>query len=102
VNYDIWCPDPRLDNDAPSLKTLMKKPTSNLPDDQPIATLKRKQPGASQKKTSKKTKVASSKQLKSLANVATEVPFLLISQLYSIPVHQLTLDFLGRCSRICY
>jgi hypothetical protein len=41
----------------------MKKPTSNLPDDQQIATLKRKQPAASQKRTSKKTKVAPSKQL---------------------------------------
>jgi hypothetical protein len=39
----------------------MKKPTSDLPDDQPIATLKRKQPTASQNTTSKKTKVTSSK-----------------------------------------
>jgi hypothetical protein len=50
----------------------MKKPATNLPDDQPIATLKRKQSAASQKRTSKKTKVGSSKQLQSLADVATE------------------------------
>jgi hypothetical protein len=37
-----------MGNDAPSLKALMKKPTSDLPDDQPIATLKRKQPAAPQ------------------------------------------------------
>jgi len=54
---------------------LTKKPTSNLPDDQPIATLKRKQQDASQKITSKKTKVASLKQLKSLADAAIEVTF---------------------------
>jgi hypothetical protein len=77
VNYDIWCPDPRLGSDAPSLKALMKKPTLDLPDDQPIATLKIKQPAASQKITTKKTKITSSKQLKSLADVAIEVTFLL-------------------------
>jgi len=75
VNYDIWCPDPRLGNDAPSLKALMKKPTSNLPDDQPIAILKRKQLAASQKTTSKKTRTTSSKQLKSLAVAAIKVSF---------------------------
>jgi hypothetical protein len=72
VNYDIWCPDPRLGNDAPSLKALMKKPVSNLPDDQPITTLKRKHPAASQKTTSKKTKTTS-KQLKSLVDAAIKV-----------------------------
>jgi hypothetical protein len=41
VNYGIWCPNPRLGSDAPSLKVLMKKPASDLPDDQPIATLKK-------------------------------------------------------------
>ena len=56
----------------------MKKPASNLPGDQPIATLKRKQPAAPQKRTSKKSKAASSKHLKSLADAAIEVPFLLI------------------------
>jgi hypothetical protein len=63
VNYDIWCPNPRLGNDETSLRALMKKPTSNLPDDQPIATLKRKQSTTSQKRTSKKTKATPSKQL---------------------------------------
>jgi hypothetical protein len=100
VNYDIWCPDPRLGNDAPSLKALMKKPTSNLPDDQPMATLKIKQPATSQKRTSKKAKAASSKQLQSLADAAAEVFFPLISQLYSILVHQLSLDSSGCCPRI--
>ena len=57
VNYDIWCPNSRLGNDAPSLRALMKKPTSNLPDDQPIATLKRNQSTASQKRISKKPKL---------------------------------------------
>ena len=75
INYDIWCPNPRLGNDAPSLRALMKKPASNLHDNQPILILKRKQPAASQKRTSKKIKAAPSKQLKSLANVATEVTF---------------------------
>jgi len=92
LDYDIWCPDPRLGNDAPSQKALMKKPVSDLPDDQPIATLKRKQPATSQKTTLKKTKVAFSKQLKSLADAATEVTFLLTSQSYSMLVHRLILD----------
>jgi len=77
VNYDIWYPDPRLGNYAPSLKALMKKPASDLPNNQPTATLKKKQPTASQKTTSKKTKVTSSKHLKSLADAATEITFLL-------------------------
>jgi hypothetical protein len=79
VNYDIWCPDPRLGSDALSLKALMKKPASYLPDDQLITTLKRKQPATSQKTTSKKTWTTSSKKLKSLADVATKVTFLLSS-----------------------
>jgi hypothetical protein len=79
----------------------MKKPASNFPNDQPIATLKRRQLATSQKRTSKKTKVASSKQLQPLADAATEVSFPLISQLYSIPVHQLTFDFSGCGPRIC-
>jgi hypothetical protein len=33
-----------LGTDAPSLKALMKKPALDLHDDQPITTLKRKQP----------------------------------------------------------
>jgi len=73
VNYDIWCLNARLGNDAPSLRALMKKLVLNLPNDQPIAILKRKQLAASQKRTSKKTKVASSKQLQSLADVANAV-----------------------------
>jgi hypothetical protein len=77
VNYDVWCPDPRLGCDAPALKALKKKPASDIPDDQVIAKLKRKQSVVSQKTTSKKTKVASSKQLKYLADGATEVTLLL-------------------------
>jgi hypothetical protein len=61
VNYDLWCPDPRLDWDAPSMKDLMKKLASDLPNDQLIAKLKRKQSAISQKTTSKKVKVTSSK-----------------------------------------
>jgi len=82
VNYDKWCPDRRLGWDAPSLKTLMKKPASNLPDDQPIAKLKRKQLVVSQKTTSKKIKVTSSKQLKSLVDADIEVTFFHLITMY--------------------
>jgi hypothetical protein len=61
VTYDIWCPNPRLGSDAPPLKDLLKKPALDLPEDQLIATLKRKQLAASQKATLKKTKVTPSK-----------------------------------------
>jgi hypothetical protein len=76
VNYDLWCPDPRLGCDAPSLKALMKKPALDFLDDQPIIKLKRKQSTICQKTTSKKINATSSKQLKSLANAATEVTLL--------------------------
>jgi len=76
VNYDIWCLNPRLGWDAPSVKALMRRLALNLPDNQPIAILKRKQPTVSQKTTSKKIKVTSYKQLKSLVDRAIEVNFL--------------------------
>jgi hypothetical protein len=54
----------------------MKKPASDLLQDHPIAKLKRKQSLVSQNTASKKVKVTSSKQLKSLADAATEVTLL--------------------------
>jgi hypothetical protein len=54
----------------------MTMPASNLLDDQPIAKLNRKQPTVSQKTTSKKIKVTSSKQLTSLVDAAIKVNFL--------------------------
>jgi hypothetical protein len=72
VTYDLWCPDPRLGWNAPSLRALMKRPASDLLDDQLIAKLKRKQSAISQKTTSKRVKV---KQLKSLVDEAIEINF---------------------------
>ena len=57
------------------MNALVKKPASNLLDDQSIIKLKIKQSVVSQKTTTKKVKVTSSKQLKSLADATIEVTF---------------------------
>jgi hypothetical protein len=70
----------------------MKKPASSLPDDQLIAKLKVKQSVISQKTTSKKIKITSSKQLKSLVDATIKVTFSNFTTMYQ-NMHQLTFNF---------